>query len=114
VVRIETGRVVRTQAQALVVTVAGEIDGFTVGRFRAAGAAGFDQLGDTEILVIDLTKVTFLDLPGLQAFVDVTQAARRRREPLRIVVNHTRPVIRPIQLTGLDDVLALFDTVDAA
>jgi anti-sigma B factor antagonist len=51
---------------------------------------------------------------GLQALFDVTQAARRRREPLRVVVNHTRPVIRPIQLTGLDDVLALFDTVDTA
>jgi anti-sigma B factor antagonist len=30
------------------------------------------------------------------------------------VVDHTRPVIRPIELTGLDDVLSLFDTVDDA
>jgi anti-sigma B factor antagonist len=114
VVRIETGRVVRAQAQALVVMVAGEIDGFTVDRLRAAVAAGLDQLGDTEILVLDLTEVTFLGSPGLQALFDVAQAARRRREPLRLVVDANRPVIRPIQLTGLDDVLALFDTLDAA
>jgi anti-sigma B factor antagonist len=112
--RIGTGGVLHEQAQALVVTVAGEIDLLTVARLRSAVAAGFDKLRDGEILVIDLTDVTFLGSPGLQVLVDVTQAARRRREPLRLVVDHTRPVIRPIELTGLDDFLALFDTVDDA
>jgi anti-sigma B factor antagonist len=64
--------------------------------------------------VIDLTGVTFLGSPGLQALVDATRAARRRCEPLRIVVDHTRPVIRPIEMAGLDDLLALFHTVDQA
>jgi anti-sigma B factor antagonist len=115
VVRIDTGRrVVRPQAPALVVTVAREIDRFTVQRLRAAVAAAFDQLRDGEILVVDLTGVTFLGSPGLQALVDVTQAAQQRREPLRLVVGHTRPVIRPIQVTGLDKVLALFDTIEQA
>lgn len=114
VVRIETGRVVHDQAQALVVTVAGEIDRFTVARLRAAVTTGFDQLRDGEILVIDLTDVTFLGSPGLQALVEATEAARHRREPLRIVVDNTRPVIRPIQITGLGEVLALFDTVTQA
>lgn len=113
-VRIDTGRVVHATGEALVVTVGGEIDLVTVDRFRAAVTAGFDQLHDGEILVIDLTEVTFLSSQGLQALVDVTQAARRRREPLRIVVDHTRPVIRPIEVTGLDNVLALFDTVEDA
>jgi anti-sigma B factor antagonist len=105
---------VREDRQALVVTVAGEIDVLTVPRLRAAVAAGFDQLHEGEVLVIDLTDVTFLGSPGLAALVDVTQAARQRREPLRIVVDHTRPVIRPIELTGLDDLLALFTTVEDA
>jgi anti-sigma B factor antagonist len=112
--RIATGRVVRAQAQALVVTVAGEVDVLTVKRLHAAVAAGFDQLRDGEILVIDLTDVTFLGSLGLQALVEVTCTAHQRREPLRIVVDHTRPVIRPIQLMGLDDILALFDTVEQA
>jgi anti-sigma B factor antagonist len=114
VVRIETGRVVHDQAQALVVTVAGEIDRFTVARLRAAVTAGFDQLRSGEMLVIDLTDVTFLGSPGLQALVEATEAAEHRREPLRIVVDNTRPVIRPIQSTGLGEVLALFDTVTQA
>jgi hypothetical protein len=57
--RIGTGRVLHEQAQALVVTVAGEIDLLTVARLRSAVAAGFDKLRDGEILVIDLTDVTF-------------------------------------------------------
>jgi len=113
-VRIETARVAGANSEALVVTVAGEIDLYTVGRLRAAVAAGFDQLRDGEGLVIDLTEVTFLSSQGLQALVDVTLAAQRRRQPLQIVVDHTRPVIRPVEVTGLDDVLALFNTVEDA
>lgn len=113
-VRIDTGRVVHGGGEALVVTVAGEIDVLTVDRLRAAVAAGFDQLPDGATLVIDLTDVTFLGSPGLQALVEATRAARRRRDPLHIVVDNTRPVIRPIELAGLDDVLALYHTVDQA
>lgn len=114
VVQIDTGRVVCDQVEALVVTVTGEIDMLTVERLRSAVAAGFDQLRDDEFLIVDLTGVTFLGSPGLQALVDATQAAQRRREPLRLVVDENRPVVRPIQVTGLDSVLALFDTVEEA
>lgn len=113
-VRIDTARVAHATSMALVVTVAGEIDLMTVDRLHAAITAGFDNLRHGEMLVIDLTQVTFMDSKGLQALVDVTKAAQRRREPLRIVVDNTRPVIRPIEVTGLDDVLALFDTIGDA
>lgn len=113
-VRLDTSRVTHDQTHALVVTVAGEIDQATVDRLSAAVTAAFDQLREGEILVIDLTAVTFLGSPGLQALVDVTEAAKHRREPLRIVVDHNRPVIRPLQITGLGNVLALYDTVEQA
>jgi anti-sigma B factor antagonist len=113
-VRIDIARVVDGQRAALIVKVAGEIDVLTIDRFRAAVGTGFDQLPDGGILVVDLTDVTFLGSPGLQALVDATRTASQRREPLRIVVDATRPVIRPIMLTGLDDVLALFHTVEEA
>jgi anti-sigma B factor antagonist len=117
VVTVTTDRVVRGPRDALVVTVAGEIDRLTVDRLRAAVAAGLDRVSSEpgEVpLVLDLTAVRFLGSAGLQALVEATQAARRRREPLRIVVDHTRPVIRPIELTGLDDLLALYHTLDQA
>ena len=34
--------------------------------------------------------------------------------PLRVVVDHDRPVVRPIRLSGLDAVPALFDSVEDA
>lgn len=113
-VRIQTSRIAQATSEALVATVAGEIDVYTVDRFRAAVTAGFNQLHDGQMLVIDLTKVTFLSSDGLQALLDITQTVRRRREPLPIVVDHTRPVIRPIEITGLETALALFTSVDDA
>lgn len=113
-VHIETSGIAHPTGTALVVRVAGEIDLCTVDRFRAATVAGFGDLHDGEILVLDLTEVTFLASHGLQALVQATETAQQRREPLRIVVDHNRLVIRPLQLIGLAQVLALFNTIEDA
>lgn len=97
----------------VVVEVAGEIDLDTAPdldtalrvALREAGAGG---------CIADLTHVTFLSSRGLTTLLNATQAAEERREPLRIVVDSNRPVIRPIEITGLDEVLSLFHTVDEA
>jgi anti-sigma B factor antagonist len=83
-----------------------------VDRLRTALATGFEDLRAGEILVIDLTEVTFLASHGLEILVDATETAQQRDQLLRIVVGHSRSVIRPIQLSGLADVLALFNTVE--
>ena len=113
-VRVSTDRVTYGQTRAVVVTVAGEIDLPTLDRFRGALAAGFGQLRDGEVLVIDLTEVRFINSTGLQALVEAAEAMQGRREPLRIVVDHARPVIHPLKITGLAEILALFDTVEQA
>ncbi len=108
---------VRTDARpdAVVVGVDGEIDGLTAPRLRAAIDEAYDQL-DGRPLVVDLTDVTFLGSPGLQVLLDSAREAVHHRgfETLRIVVDHARPVVRPIELTGLDAVLTLFHTVTDA
>jgi anti-anti-sigma regulatory factor len=58
--------------------------------------------------------VTLLSSTGLQALIDAIQAAQWRRLFVRIVIDRAGPVIRLITVTGLDKVLALFDTVDEA
>ena len=110
--RADIGRVEHPTCVALVVTVAGEIDFSTADEFRDALTTGLDQLRDGEILVIDLTQVMFMSSTGLQAFIDVALAAQGRCEPLPVVVDHTRPVMRPMKTTGLDGYFALLDTVD--
>jgi anti-sigma B factor antagonist len=96
-----------------VIAVTGEIDLETAPALREAVTAGIERtLGEPYIL--DLTAVTFLGSTGLIALVEATRLAEARREPLRIVVDSNRPVIRPIQVTGLDDVLSLYHSVAEA
>lgn len=103
----------RRVAGTLVVSVAGEIDMATAPTLRAAVQAAIRESAG-EACVLDLTAVTFLGSSGLSALVEAAQLSEARREPLRIVVDANRPVIRPIMVTGLDDVLALYHTVDEA
>ena len=54
-------------------------------------------------VVIDLTEVTVSDAEGLlSALVGAVNEAQDRRTSLRLVVDEHRPVVRPIQISGLD------------
>jgi anti-sigma B factor antagonist len=99
--------------EAAVISLTGEVDGATAPRLREVV---LDALSapDTDVVVVDLTDVTFLSSAGLGALVEAHRAAHRRSEPLRVVVDHARPVLRPLQLAGLDQVLTLFHFLDTA
>lgn len=97
----------------LVITVTGEVDLETTPALYDAVTAGIDHTRG-EPCILDLTAVTFLSSAGLTALVEATRHAEARREPLRIVVDSNRPVIRPIEITGLDDELRLYHSVDEA
>jgi anti-sigma B factor antagonist len=98
---------------AIVVFANGEVDILTAGRLRAAVNK---ELGEAEgrPVVVDLTAVTFLGSHGLAALADAALTAQQRQEPLRVVVDETRTVIRPLQITGLDEVLSLYYSVEEA
>jgi anti-sigma B factor antagonist len=100
---------------AVVITVDGQIDGLTAPRLRSVINNAFDGL-DGRLLLIDLTNVEFLGSPGLRALTDTASEAVHQRglEPFRLIVDDVRPVIRPIELTGLDAVLSLYYSVDDA
>jgi len=67
-------------------------------------------------LVLDLTHVRFLGSSGLRTLRDsaLEAADHDGHQPLRVVVDHRRPVIRPIEIVGLDQILALYHTVEDA
>ena len=109
ILRLET----READGSVVVAVTGEVDLDTAPRLREAVAVALDEVeGGT--CVLDLTEVTYLGSAGLTALVDATREAAARSEPLRIVVDANRPVIRPIEITGLDQVLHLYHSVEEA
>jgi anti-sigma B factor antagonist len=99
----------------LIVTVTGEIDGLTGPRLRTVLVEAFDRL-DGRVLILDLSSVGFLGSPGLRILRDSAVEAVHHRgfQTLRVVVDEARPVIRPIEIVGLDQVLALYhDVADA-
>lgn len=84
------------------VTVAGEVDCSSAPEVRVL----LDQLVDgapTEI-VVDLTGVTFLDSAGLSVLAAAHRQALAAGGRLRVVAT-TRAVIRPLQITGLWNLL---------
>ncbi len=105
---------VRRTSGALVLSVRGEIDALTTARFRQAVTECLVEADD--LLVVDLVKVSFLSSHGLAALVSAVQESERSRyrPPIRLAVHSNQPVVRPIQLTGLDKYLELYDSVDDA
>ncbi len=103
----------RRAGNAIVVSAMGEVDVLTAPRLLRAVSDALVGVGSGPV-VVDLSEVSLLGSPGLAALVEGALAAEQRQEPLRIVVDHTRPVIRPLEATGLDQVFRLYRSVDDA
>jgi anti-sigma B factor antagonist len=95
----------------VVLAVAGEIDLATAPALR-------QQLVDLVAeghrrIVVDLSRTEFLDSTGLSALVACLKRLRAHDGELRVVC--TTPRVRKVfEITHIDRVLPLFDSVDAA
>jgi anti-sigma B factor antagonist len=100
---------------AVVVGVSGAVDVLTAPRLRSALAVALEHL-DGRPVVVDLTAVRFLGSPGLRALAESAEQASTKPgfQPLRVVVDSNRPVLRPIELTGYDAILALYHDIEDA
>ena len=90
------------------VTVAGEVD--TLGAPVLGGC--LDQLlarPDVRTVELDLSGVTFLGSAGLTVLVRAHRTAEGTGRVLRVRCGTGRAVLRPLQITGLVDVLTLAD-----
>lgn len=95
----------------VIVTVSGEVDVYTAPQLRSALEECI-AAGHTRI-VIDLKDVGFLDSTGLGVLVGRLKAVKKLDGWLRVVCTDER-ILRLFGITGLDRVLAVHDTVDAA
>ena len=94
-----------------VVAAAGELDAHAAPVLEEvvdplAGVAGGD-------LVIDLSGVGFIDSTGLGVLVSTLKHVREAGGRLEVVATTPR-VLRVLALTGLDAVIPLHDSLDAA
>lgn len=100
-------------AGSVVVVVTGEVDILTAPRLHDALAEALRE-AEGRPVVVDLSAVELLASAGLAAMSRARQLATALHEPLRLVVDHARPVVRPLQITGMDRWFELHHTLDEA
>ena len=92
------------------VSIGGEIDLSTAAAFEEAITEALEHR--PTVLAIELSEVTFMASVGLRVLAATNEKVG---DSTRIAVVANNPAAsRPIQLTGLDNVVALFPTLDAA
>lgn len=93
---------------ALIVEVSGVVDMVTGPKFHAAVRRAL--AGQPDVLVIDLSRVTFFAAAGLYV-LDVTRAEAGDTTVVAVVADGPATV-RPIEITGLDGKVELYPTID--
>ncbi|ALE80735.1 STAS domain-containing protein [Pseudonocardia alni] len=106
----DVGEVVRFEVTehgdgAVVVGVHGEIDTMTAPVLSERLA---ERIGSASLLVVDLTRVTFLGSAGLAALVEGKEKAENAGSRLRLVCG-SHAVTRALEATNL---MSLFDVAD--
>lgn len=98
-------------AGVVVVGVEGEIDVDTADIVLDALRLGFES--GCPAVVADLTEVSFFGSTGISTLITAHELAEDYSAKLHVVAPH-RAVKRPLQVTGVADVLSLHDSVDEA
>jgi anti-sigma B factor antagonist len=93
-----------------VVSIGGEVDLSTAPAFEAVIAEALDE--DPPALVIELSAVTFMASVGLRILAG-TQEKVGTSIQIAVVADNAA-ASRPMQLTGLDNVISLYPTLDEA
>lgn len=96
---------VRGSVGGLDVVVVGEVDSVTAPGLRGSLVEVLARPGVREV-VVDLRGVTFLDSAGLCALAAAHRDTAGTGQRLALRVGTNRAVLRPLQITGLWDVLA--------
>lgn len=92
-----------TSADSVVrITAVGEVDSSSAPLLRSELESAL--VGDPRELVVDLDGVTFLDSAGLSVLAGAHRTAAARDVRLRVLASG-RAVIRPLQITGLWELL---------
>jgi anti-sigma B factor antagonist len=94
-----------------VIAVAGEVDVVSAPELRGEIVRVVSE-GSTQV-VLDLTGVVFIDSFGLGVLVGAVKRVQAHDGRLRVVVGEAR-VTAVLELTGLDRVLDLHDTLESA
>lgn len=97
--------------EAVIVHVAGEIDLVTEDDFADALAQGL--AADARVITVDLTEISFLGSCALHVLLEANMSAERTQRQLRVVHGDSFAK-RVLSVAGLDQILAVYDSVTQA
>jgi anti-sigma B factor antagonist len=101
---------VRNRRSTVICEIAGEIDLATSSQLSETLTAALAE--EPAAVVADLTAVTFLDSSGLRVLIDAHLSAAGAVRFAVVAGNNA--TLRPLQLTGLDEEIAVFGSLDSA
>lgn len=101
----------REEGQFTVVVVNGEIDVYTAPILREKLVSLISA--ERFHIVVDMTKVSFLDSTGLGVLVGCMKRLRSHSGTLRLVCAESR-ILKVFSITGLTQVFPIFETLDEA
>ncbi|ALG09020.1 STAS domain-containing protein [Kibdelosporangium phytohabitans] len=101
----------RVQGPAVVLHVAGEIDMSTAPMLAEECDQAIDS--STDRVVVDLTDVTFFGSAGLAVLLDARQRGEQAGVQIRLVAGN-RPVLRSIEIAGVQDMLPVYPDLAGA
>ncbi len=96
----------------VVMRVGGELDLLTVPDLRTGMHAATATTSGP--VVVDLTDVGFLSSTGLHLLISIHADLAAENRSLRLVTGEGRPVMRPLQITGLDQLMGLYPDLPTA
>jgi anti-sigma B factor antagonist len=101
----------RLDGEVAVVAVMGEIDLFTAPEFKQRIDAAIDA--DARVLIADLTETTFIDSSSLGVLIGAHRRLADRGRTLAVACANDA-IVKTFKITGLDDLLRLSPSVEAA
>ena len=101
----------RSEAGHTILDVAGEVDVYTAPKLREKLV---ELVGDGHHhLIVDMTKVEFLDSTGLGVLVGGLKRVRSHEGSLALVCDQER-ILKIFRITGLTKVFPIYDSLDEA
>ena len=101
----------RTEGGHTILDVAGEVDVYTAPKLREKLV---ELVGDGHHrLIVDMTKVEFLDSTGLGVLVGGLKRVRSHEGSLALVCDQER-ILKIFRITGLTKVFPIYDSLDEA
>jgi anti-sigma B factor antagonist len=101
----------RSEGDRTILEVGGEVDVYTAPKLRERLV---ELVGEGHYkIIVDMTKVEFLDSTGLGVLVGGLKRVRSHDGTLALVCNQER-ILKIFRITGLTKVFPMFDTLDEA